>query len=59
VGYNWGNAYVNGCVVLAEGLDMYRPLAIATEEKMNPLGKLSFTKITLVVWISGCFTQKG
>jgi hypothetical protein len=45
---NWGYAYANGIVVLAEGLDMFRLRAIATGGKVNPTGNLSFTKTTLV-----------
>jgi hypothetical protein len=50
---NWGYAYGNGFVVLAEGLDMFRLGAIATGGNMNTSGNLSFTKRSLVGWMSG------
>jgi hypothetical protein len=40
-------------VVLAEGLDVFRPGASATGGNMNPTDNLSFTKRTLVGWMSG------
>jgi hypothetical protein len=45
---NWGSAYGNGFVVLADGLDVFSLGAAATGGKMNPSGSLSFTKRTLV-----------
>jgi hypothetical protein len=48
------------CVgVLAEGLYMFRLRAVATGWKMVPSGNLSFTKTTVVGWMSGSWTQKG
>jgi hypothetical protein len=47
------NVYAKGFAVLAEGLDMFRLVAIDTGDKMNPSGNLSFKKRTLVVWMSG------
>jgi hypothetical protein len=41
-------ACTNGIVVVAEGLDMFIPAAIATA-----FGSLLFAKGTLVGWISG------
>jgi hypothetical protein len=50
---NWGCAYTNGIVVLAEGLDMFRLEPIAPGGRMIPSSNLSFAKRTLVVWMSG------
>jgi hypothetical protein len=44
---NLGYAYTNGILVLSEGLDMFRPEAVATGGWMMPSGNLSFTKGTL------------
>jgi hypothetical protein len=51
--FNWGYAYANGFVVLAEGLGMFTPRDIAATGRMNP----SDIRITLVGWIFGtlCF----
>jgi hypothetical protein len=46
--YNWGHAYGNRFVVLAEGLDMFRLGAFGTGGNMNPSGNLFFTERTLV-----------
>jgi hypothetical protein len=51
--YNLGYAFANGIFVLAEGLDVFRPDPIATVWRMIPSGNLSFTKRTLVGWMSG------
>jgi hypothetical protein len=51
--YNWGCAYANGFVVLAEDLDMFRLGATAAGGRMSPPGNLCFMKINLVGWISG------
>jgi hypothetical protein len=50
---NWGYAYAEGFVVLAEGLYMLRLGANCTCGKMNQSGNLSFTKRALVGWMSG------
>jgi hypothetical protein len=43
---NWGYAYANGFVALAENFDMFIIGTIATGGKVNPSGNLSFTKRT-------------
>jgi hypothetical protein len=43
--YSLGYAYVNGIVVSAEGLDMFRQGATATGGRMIPSGNL-FTQFT-------------
>jgi hypothetical protein len=48
---NWGCAYANGIVVLAEGLDMFRPGDITTAGRMIPLDNLFFAKI---LWMDIC-----
>jgi hypothetical protein len=50
---NWGYACAKGFVVLAEGLVMFRPGAVATSVKINPSGNSSLTKRTLVEWMCG------
>jgi hypothetical protein len=37
---------------------MFRLGAVATGEKMNPSGNLSFKKTTLVGWMSGSSSQR-
>jgi hypothetical protein len=44
---------LSGSVVLAEGLDMFRPRAVATGRRRLPSDTLSFVKRTLVEWMSG------
>jgi hypothetical protein len=51
--YNWVCAYSDGIFVLAEGLDMTRPRALATGKRMISSGNLSYAKRTLVGWMSG------
>jgi hypothetical protein len=51
--YNWGCVYASGIFIVAEGLDMFKLEAIATDRRMIPSGNLSFTKRTLVGWMSG------
>jgi hypothetical protein len=46
---NWGYAYVNGFVVI----HMFRLGTIATGGIINSPGNLSFTKRSLVGWMSG------
>jgi hypothetical protein len=41
---NWGYAYCNGFVFLAEGLDMFRLGAIVTDRKVNLSGNFPFMK---------------
>jgi hypothetical protein len=43
---NWGYAYANGFVVLAEKCDMFIIGTVATGGKVNASGNLSFTKRT-------------
>jgi hypothetical protein len=50
---NCGCTYINGFVVLAEGLDIFRLEAIAAGGKMNSSGNFSYKKQTLVEWKSG------
>jgi hypothetical protein len=45
--YNWGFAYVDGIVALADGLDVFRLRVIALWEGLPP-DNLSFAKRTLV-----------
>jgi hypothetical protein len=49
---NWRYAYVNRFDILAKGI--FRLEAIFSSGKMNLSGNLSFTKRTLVGWMSGC-----
>jgi hypothetical protein len=53
INYNYGCAYANGIVVLAEGLVMFSVGAIASGGRMIPSGNLSFSKRTLVEWMYG------
>jgi hypothetical protein len=48
---NWGYAYTNGFVVLAEGTEMFILWAIATGRRTNPSDNLSFKK---ELWLDGC-----
>jgi hypothetical protein len=41
---NWGCAYANRIVVLAQGLDMFRLGAIAHDGRMIPSGNLPFSE---------------
>jgi hypothetical protein len=50
--YNTANAYADGSLALDEGLDMLRLAHVAPGVKKNPSGNLSFTKRTLVGWMS-------
>jgi hypothetical protein len=50
---NCGCAYNNRIVVLAEDLDTFGLRVVAAGGRMLPSGNLSFTKRTLVGWMSG------
>jgi hypothetical protein len=56
--YNWICAYINGIVVLTEGLDMFRLGAVAAGGRMTPSCILSFAKRNLFGRMSGSWTQK-
>jgi hypothetical protein len=51
--YTWGYSDANRIDVSAEGIDLFRLGAIATDGRMIQSGNLSFTKGTLVGWMSG------
>jgi hypothetical protein len=51
-------AYANGIDVVVESLDLFRLRAIAAGGRMIPSGHFSFTKRTLVGWMSGSWTKK-
>jgi hypothetical protein len=50
-------AYTNWFAVLAEGPDVLILGSTATGGKMNSSGNLSFTKRTLIGWVSGSWTH--
>jgi hypothetical protein len=45
---NFGRTYANGIVVLAEGLDMFKPGVIVIGWRIIPSGNLFFTKRNFV-----------
>jgi hypothetical protein len=47
-----------GGIILAEGLNMFRPAAIVTGGNMKSTDNVSFTERTSVVWMPGSWTQR-
>jgi hypothetical protein len=56
--YNWGCTYAKVIIVLAEGLDTFRPGPTAGG-RMIPPDNMSFAKRILVAWMTETWSQKG
>jgi hypothetical protein len=52
INHNWGCAYAEGFVLLAEGFDMFVLRNVAAGGRRLPSGSLSFGKRTLVGWLN-------
>jgi hypothetical protein len=56
---NWGYAYANGFVVLAEGLDMFRLVTVATGGNIKPSDNLLRQELCLTGYFEGEPRLKG